>query len=323
MKGRGGSAVWLSFAWWTLLFLPMSVLANDAAGTSDLTDGEQAADHQALSRRSIIYPEATEAGAEPPRVFLAADGAPLALHFPEDRLDPRAEVHFVSCSDKLFIRVAERTAFIQAHPVAQPDEDLHVTVTLASGRPLPFTVKVREFGRRDASIEVITSRKSDCMDACVVELTRVRDELFECKESSGERALALIGNLLVEARSIEKAVERRSLRHRDKQNRIFVEVLDSIRFLNHTFIRLRVENRDGSRRTWVAGEPAVAVVGPGSAREPLQVVPVFEKRSIETGEAGLLVLGFETPQLSSGASLRLALHEADGNRHIAMDGLRP
>jgi MYXO-CTERM domain-containing protein len=274
------------------------------------------------ARRALRYPEATEAEAEPPILRLAAGGAPLALYLSDASLDPRGEVHFVTIPDRLGLRIAERTAYVHTTPSAVAGDTGLLTVTLDSGRPLSFEVQVVASGARsDATVEVVT-RPEAAPVACVSALAHARDELAECRESSGERAVALIAGLLVEAPTGERAVEHRGVRWRDKQNRMFVEIVDAVRLYEHTYLRLRIENRDGSRKTWVAGEPTLTVVGPGPRRRPLALVSIFEQTAVETGEAALVVLGVQTPQVPTGASLRLALHEADGQRHVVIDDLR-
>ena len=271
--------------------------------------------------RSLTYPEATEEGSQPPLLRLASGGAPIALFFPDERLDPRGEVHFVTKPNQILLRIAERTAYIETTSDALPGLEALATITLSDGKPLSFSVRVVGAGEQsDATVEVGTSRGVG--QACVAELTEVRDELAECLESSGDRAVALVAGLLIEASDGSRPVEHRTVRQRDKQNRIYVELLDVVRLYQHTYLRVRLENRDGSRKVWAAGEPTLTVVGPGPRRMPLQIVSIFEQPAIDTGASTLLVLGVRTPQLATGASLRLALHEADGQRHVVLEPLR-
>lgn len=273
--------------------------------------------------RALIYPEATVAAQTPPEIRIRADGTPVSLYLPGLALDGRAEVHFVTTPDRLVLRIAEHTAYLHALKAARPGDRAVLTLTLDGGRPLTFTVRtVAEDAAADTSVQIrLPVAPGETPALCEAAVQRVRDELRACLDTDRERGVSLVASLLLDAPEGGEVLETRGLGVRDKQGRIFVEVVDAVRLFGHTYVRLSLENRDGSGKVWQPGEPAVVVEGPGPRRRSLAVVSVRDAEAVETGAAARMVIAVETPQLPKGAKVRLTLPEREGDRHLVLDDL--
>ena len=304
--------------------LAAAVLAVPVAGlVAAVPRAARAAPDAPTESRALLYPEATAAGRAPPELRVRVDGTPVTVYLPHHPLDPRPAVHLLTMPTELGLRVAEHTAYLFTTAKARAGDTGTLTLTLADGRPLTFTVRlVPAAASADASVEVHLPEDRHTLPArCQAAVQEAKDALAECRESDQKRAVALIASLMLDAPQRGRLLEERHVRWRDKQHRIFVQAVDAVRLFGRTYLRLEVDNRDGSGKPWRPGAATVSLVGPGPRLQSLPVVPVYQLQEIDSGQAGMVVLSVKTPQVSAGAHVRLTLEEKGGSRHLVIEGL--
>ncbi len=273
--------------------------------------------------RALLYPEATAAGRAPPELRVRVDGTPVTVYLPDHALDPRPAVHLLTMPTELGLRVAEHTAYLFTTAKARAGDTGTLTLTLADGRPLTFTVRlVPATASADASVEVRLPEDRHTLPArCQAAVQEAKDALAECRESDPKRAVALIASLMLDAPEHGRLLQERQVHWRDKEHRIFIQVVDAVRLFGRTYLRLEVENRDGSGKPWRPGTATVSLVGPGPRLQSLPVVPVYQLQEIDAGQSAMVVLSVKTPQVAAGAHVRLTLEEKGGSRHLVIQGL--
>ncbi len=274
---------------------------------------------RAPTTRQLVYPALSEEGEAPPELHLSVDGTSLTLYFPEASLDSRPEVHLLSSPDAVELRVAEHAAYLLLLPGAvwRRPTPIVLTLTLADGRPLTFSLVPTDPSRADTLVEVRLEGQED--RACPVRLAEAEDALAACREQRGRSGVQLVAALLARTHTFEEVASVQRLRWRDKQHHIFVQVLDLLHLGDRAFLRLLVENRDPQGARWRPGTVRMLTDDPIEPRRlPVQVVTDAE--DVGPGQTLQMVIAFEPIDLPRGIHLRAVLSEAGGTRHLVVRG---
>jgi uncharacterized protein (TIGR02268 family) len=199
-----------------------------------------------------------------------------------------------------------------------------VSVSLKDGTVLSFKcVSVRQDA--DAQVDVLLTLRArasqDSAAALKGIIGQLRGQLDECRATSGDAGAQKLAALLL-AQSLDQpqAFERHQLHAAERQSRLLVEARWAYRLLGLTYVVLTVDNRD-PERPWVLDRAEVKLGGSSENVDVQVKSAVAEYASLPSDTSERVVVSFPTPVLSKGQKLTLTLHEKDGNRRVALEGL--
>jgi hypothetical protein len=212
-----------------------------------------------------------------------------------------------------------------------------LVVVMATGSELPFQlVGTPDPNAADVVVDIANARSSTTAavaatepggegssDACSNSVALLRQELDECRASTGADALRKIAQLILteDATANSQSVVfegRRSLRTLDKQSGLLVEATGLYRLFGNTYLLLTVENRLADR-SWVLDKAQVRLNGAGA---DLPVISTLTELAVlPPSETEKIVVLFTTPAKRAKSSIAVTLLEKSGNRHVTLDGI--
>jgi uncharacterized protein (TIGR02268 family) len=279
-----------------------------------------ASDRRELRRRTITIDDQSLSSV--PEIHVAA-GTPTILTFDVPVRDGGAILADVR---GVFYPPTQTDKTVMLVPKADLARPEPLNVSLADGTVLTFkltTVPREADVQVDVAIALRDRAKPDSAQALRMVNEQLRSELEECRDGAADAGAAKLAALLL-AQSLEQpqAFERRPLRAGDKQNRLLVQGRWAYRLLGLTYMVFTVENRD-PHRSWVLERAEVRLEGAGSSVDVKVIAAVPELPILPPDTSERVVIAFETPQQSPTQRYSVRLHEKDGARLVALEGLSP
>lgn len=222
------------------------------------------------------------------------------------------------------------------HPIAQttrmavlaPKNDLTtpvpLNVQLRDGTILTFqcmTSRSDVDAQVDVVLKLTTRASADSAVALRSAIGSLRNQLDECRATSGEAGAQKLASLLL-TQSLEspQAFDRRPLHTVEKQARLLVEAKWAYRLLGLTYIIILVENRD-SEKTWVLDRAEVSLAGAKEKSDIKVTGTAAEYPTLAPDQAGRVVISFPTPAAAGAQKVTVTLYERDGGRTVALPAL--
>ena len=222
------------------------------------------------------------------------------------------------------------------YPLVQTDRTVIIVPKVDLSTPIPVSVSLKDGTvlsfkcvsvpqDADAQVDVLLALRArasqDSASALKGIIGQLRGQLDECKATSGDAGAQKVAALLV-AQSLDQpqAFERHQLHAAERQSRLLVEARWAYRLLGLTYVVLTVDNRD-PERPWVLDRAEVKLGGSAENVDVQVKSAVAEYASLPSDTSERVVVSFPTPVLSKGQKLTLTLHEKDGNRRVALEGL--
>ena len=206
-------------------------------------------------------------------------------------------------------------------------EVVTLTLTLDDGTVLPFKL-VSHPHLADLQVDVLLALEEraapESRQVLQATIAQLQAQLDEARAQEGKGGVSKVAALLMSQdpdRPQAFQVDRRSLRVRDKQSRMLVEVRAAYRLFNLVYVVLQVENRDPAKAWVLDRAELVPHAGPDDA--PSLVVQTRTERPILAPEAlQRVVIVFEPPAQTKAQDYRLTLLERSGKRTVRLEGLR-
>jgi uncharacterized protein (TIGR02268 family) len=206
-------------------------------------------------------------------------------------------------------------------------EVVTLTLTLDDGTVLPFKL-VSHPRLADLQVDVLLALEEraapesrQVLKATIAQLQAQLDEARALEGRGGVRKVAALLMSQDPDRPQAFQVDRRSLRLRDKQSRMLVEVRAAYRLFNLVYLVLQVENRDAAK-AWVLDRAELVPLAAPSDAPSLVVQTRTELPTLGPETLERVVVVFEPPPHTKAQDYRLTLHERTGKRTVRLDGLR-
>jgi uncharacterized protein (TIGR02268 family) len=282
--------------------------------------GAQAADKRELRRRALTIDDATLTSVPEIRV---AGGTPTILTFEVPVKDGGAVLADVR---GVFYPPTQTDRTVMLVPKIDLERPQPLNVSLADGTVLTFklvTIPTEADVQVDVSVALKEHARPDSAAALRMMNEQLRGELDECRDGAANAGATKLAALLL-AQSLDRpqSFERRPLRAGDKQSRLLVQGHWAYRMLGLTYMIFTVENRD-PQRSWVMDHVEVRLTGAGDAVDVKVVAAQPELAILPPGTTERVVVAFETPSMSASQRLKVSLHEKDGPRLVALEGISP
>jgi hypothetical protein len=199
-----------------------------------------------------------------------------------------------------------------------------LTVSLADGNVLTFRL-VSDPKEVDVRLDVdVRLRKRAAPDSPGVlraTIDQLREKLDECQSAAPAAGVAKIVSLILREKEAQ-AVEMRSVRGADKQNRMLMRAQNAYRLFGYTFVVFSLQNRDDSK-LWEMDRAEIRLQGAGQAIDIEVAAAAMEPATLDMNPStvGKVVVAFKTPVQQQGQRFTIGLRERNGSRHVQLDSL--
>jgi uncharacterized protein (TIGR02268 family) len=272
-----------------------------------------------LERRTLTI---TDSSFQDVPVVHVAKGVPTTVSF--GQAIRRESILLADTSDAFLPpRATETTLVLIPTRDLAPHAVATVTVTLADGTLVPLLLET-DSRAADIAVDVAVNLSKragpESLPALKALVLQLRGELDECRGDSGRAGVVKVARLLLEQDPSNTPWVRQELHHRDKQDRMLVEVVRSYRLFGHTYLLLTLENRDPSA-SWVLDRAELSASdGRTSMDVPILAVEI-DVPILQPDETARLILAFGSQPSAIHEHFRLQLLQKNGTRIVRLENL--